>query len=102
MITKDLCTYTMKILRQDKRLRDHGPMPTHSGKNQPVEDVEYTPQRGLGNATLARAIIAVVVTGILVSLSIQSRAAAVVAAFPAALAIAWFTSYASQHDFAPG
>jgi hypothetical protein len=61
-----------------------------------VEDVEYTPQRGLGNATLARAIIAVLVTGILVSLSIQSPAAAVVAAFPAALAIAWFTSYARQ------
>ena len=61
-----------------------------------MEDVEYTPQRGVGNATLARAIIAVAVTGILVSLSVQSPAAAVVAAFPAALAVAWFTSYAGQ------
>jgi hypothetical protein len=24
MITKDLCTYAIRILRQDKSLRDHG------------------------------------------------------------------------------
>ena len=61
-----------------------------------MEDVEYRAQRGLGNATLARAIIAVVITAILVSLSIQSRAAAFVAVVPAALAIGWFTSYAAK------
>jgi hypothetical protein len=78
------------------RLTQILPRRTNSGKIQPVEDVEYRPQRGLGNATLARAIIAVLVTGILVSLSFQSRAAVFVAAFPAALAIAWFTSYATR------
>ena len=61
-----------------------------------MEDVEYTPQRGLGNATLARAILALIAAGILLSLSFQSPAAAVAAAFPAALAVAWFTSYAGK------
>jgi len=72
------------------------PRRTNSGKIQLVEDLEYRAQRGLGNATLARAIIAVLVTGILLSLSIQSPAAAFVPAFPAALAIGWFTSYAAK------
>ena len=77
------------------------PRRTNSGKIQQVEDedVEYRAQRGLGNATLARAIIAVLATGILVSLSIQSPAAAFVAAIPAALAIGWFTSYAAKRRF---
>src|ERR1700677_1139948 len=75
------------------------PRRTNSGKIQLVEDLEYRAQRGLGNATLARAIIAVLVTGILLSLSIQSPAAAFVAAFPAALAIGWFTSYAAKRRF---
>ena len=75
------------------------PRRTNSGKIQLVEDVEYRAQRGLGNATLARAIIAVLATGILVSLSIQSPAAAFAAAIPAALAIGWFTSYAAKRRF---
>jgi hypothetical protein len=72
------------------------PRRTNSGKIQLVEDLEYRAQRGLGNATLARAIIAVLITGILLSLSVQSPAAAFVAAIPAALAIGWFTSYAAK------
>jgi hypothetical protein len=72
------------------------PRRTNSGKIQLVEDLEYRAQRGLGNATLARAIIAVLITGILLSLSVQSPAAAFVAAIPAALAIGWFTSYAAN------
>ena len=75
------------------------PRRTNSGKIQLVEDLEYRAQRGLGNATLARAIIAVLVTGILLSLSIQSPPAAFVAAIPAALAIGWFTSYAAKRRF---
>lgn len=71
---------------------------TNSGKIQAVDehDIEYRAQHGLGNATLARAIIALIVAGILLSLSVQSAAAGVVAAVPAVLAIAWFTSYAGQ------
>jgi hypothetical protein len=72
------------------------PKRTNSGKVQLVEDVEYRAQRGLGNATLARAIIALIIAGILLSLSVQSAAAGVVAAFPAALAIGWFASYATK------
>jgi hypothetical protein len=82
--------------KRHTRLTQILPRRTNSGKIQPVEDVEYRAQRGLGNATLARAIIAVLITGILVSVSIQSRAAVFVAAFPAALSIAWFTSYATK------
>src|ERR1700685_2453298 len=66
---------------------------TNNGKIKPVEDVEYRAQRGLGNATLARAIIAVLATVVLVSLSIQSPAAAFVAAIPAARGVGWGTSY---------
>ena len=59
-------------------------------------DVEYRPQSGLGNASLGRAIVALIVTAVLLSLSVQNAAAGVVAAFPAVLAIAWLASYASK------
>jgi hypothetical protein len=73
---------------------------THNGKIWHVEDdVEYRPQPGLGNATLAKAIIALIVAGVLLSLSAQSAAAAVVAAVPGALAIGWFVSYTAKRRF---
>ena len=61
-----------------------------------MDDVEYGPQRGLGNATLGRAIVALIVTAVLLSLSFQSAAAGVVAAIPAVVAIASFASYATK------
>ncbi len=64
-----------------------------------MDDIEYRPQRGIGTPALLRACFAIVVAAILLSLGLQSRAAVYLAAFPAALAVAWFAGYAVQRRY---